>query len=67
MVKEKAGQIKDEQKKLMKEKADFKAEIKAVGVDLYEKEGREIIWLEDGICVSEQKAKRDGQAKKEKE
>lgn len=67
MVKEKAEQIKVEQKKLMKEKADFTAEIKAVAVNLYEKEEREIIWLEDGICVSEQKAKRDGQAKRGKE
>ena len=67
MVKEKAEQIKVEQKNLMKEKAATQTEIKAVAVDLYDRSGREIIWLEDGICVSEQKAKRDGQAKRGKE
>jgi len=36
-------------------------------VDLYEAEAEEIIWLADGICVSEQKARRDKAAKSGKE
>lgn len=67
MVKEKAAQITAEQARLIKEKAGQTAAVRAVAVDLYAEKAREILWLEDGICVSEQKAKRDGQVKAGKE
>ena len=41
--------------------------IKAVKVDLYDSQATEVVWLSDGICVSEQKATRNKAAKKGKE
>lgn len=63
MVKEKAAQIINQQERLIEEKGEQPAEVKAAAVDLYSEKAKEILWLEDGICVSEQKARRDGQAK----
>ena len=43
------------------------AAVHAVAVELYEAAAEEVVWLGDGVCVSEQKAVRDKQPKAGKE
>lgn len=67
IVEEKAAELVVEQAEKISRKSAEGTEIKAVEVDLYDEEWKEIIWLGDGVCVSEQKAKRDKKPKKGKE
>jgi hypothetical protein len=67
IVQTKALELVAEQTSRISFKKEKAAEIKAVEVDIYDSEAKEILWFGDGICVSEQKAKRDGEAKKGKE
>lgn len=67
IVASKAKELVSEQGKSIRRSEEKRVEIKAVEVDIYDAEGAEVKWFEDGICVSEQKAKRDGEAKKGKE
>lgn len=67
MVQEKAAELVEEQVETISRSKEKRVVIKAVEVDLYNREAEEIVWLGDGICVNEQKAVRDKQAKKGKE
>lgn len=67
IVASKAKELVLEQGKSISRSEEKGVEIKAVEVDIYDAEAAEVRWFEDGICVSEQKAKRDGEAKKGKE
>ena len=67
IVEEKAGELVAEQAQRISQKSEAGRQIKAVEVDLYDEQGKEIIWLGDGVCVNEQKAKRDQKPKKGKE
>jgi hypothetical protein len=67
IVQSKAAELVREQAELISREQEKAEKIKAVEVDLYDGEAQEILWFGDGICVSEQKAKRDGEAKKGKE
>lgn len=67
LVAEKAAVISGEQAQLVAASEAADVVVKAVEVDIYDGQGAEVIWLADGICVSEQKERRDGQAKKGKE
>ena len=63
----KALELVTEQAQLIRRGKEKGLTIKTVGVDLYDAAAKEILWFGDGICVSEQKAKRDCQAKKGRE
>lgn len=67
LVGEKAVEITRRQQKLIRENEKKGIKVKAVEALIYESESAEIVFLADGICVNEQKAKRDKQAKKGKE
>ncbi len=67
MVQEKAAELIAEQVETISRSKEKRVAIKAVEVDLYNREAEEILWLGDGICVNEQKAVRDNQAKPGKE
>lgn len=67
LVEEKAKAISGGQEQLVAEAVAAGEAVKAVKVDIYDEQAEEIIWLSDGICVSEQKARRDRQAKSGKE
>lgn len=67
LVEETAEQISDRQKELLTESREKELEVRAAPVDLSASEAEEIIWLADGVCVSEQKFRRDKQAKSGKE
>lgn len=67
MVLEKAAEIRLEQEELVVARPECEIKVRAVKVDLYEASAEEVIWLADGICVSEQKLKRDKVAKVGKE
>ena len=67
LVGEKAAEITRKQQKMIRENEKRGVKVKAVEAQIYESESVEIVFLADGICVSEQKAKRDKQAKKGKE
>ncbi len=63
MVEEKAAELTFEQQKLIGAGEETKIEVKAIKAEIYEAEAEEVIFLGDGICVSEQKAERDKQPK----
>lgn len=63
LVEEKAGRLSREQAALIESVGGEATEVAAVSVDPYDEKGEEVIWLADGVCVSEQKAQRDKQAK----
>jgi len=67
LVQAKALELVAEQAKIISRNREKGESIKAVEVDLYDANTKEITWFGDGICVNEQKAKRDGEAKKGKE
>lgn len=67
LVQEKAEAIRGEQEWLIDESQAANHEVKAVAVDIYDAEAEEVIWLADGVCVSEQKAARNKQPKAGKE
>lgn len=67
IVEQKAQELVAEQEQLIEQSHEQKIEIKAVEVDIYQAQAKEVIWLADGVCVGKQKAKRDGQAKAGKE
>ena len=67
IVEAKALELVAEQARIISRNSKKGAKIKVVEVDLYDVNAKEIMWFGDGICVSEQKAKRDGQAKQGKE
>lgn len=67
MVQTKAAQLVAEQSEIIRQTSEKGGKIKAVEVAIYDAEAREIRWFGDGICVSEQKAKRDSEAKVGKE
>jgi hypothetical protein len=67
IVQTKAAELVAEQGEIINRKSEQGQKIKAVEVDIYDAETKEIMWFGDGICVSEQKAKRNGEAKKGKE
>jgi hypothetical protein len=67
MVWEKAAELTHQQAVLVEESQLPASAVKAVKVDLYDAQAEEVIWLSDGICVCEQKAKRDKKAKVGKE
>ena len=67
LVQEEAEKLRVEQERIIRAREARKVAVKAISVDIYEAKAEEIIWLSDGICVSEQKIKRDGQAKRGKE
>ena len=63
----KAAELVAKQAEIISQTSEKAENIKAVEVDIYDAEAKEIMWFGDGICVSEQKAKRDGKAKAGKE
>lgn len=67
LVCEKACEITQEQELLIKESLSTNQEVKAVAVDIYCAESEEVVWLSDGVCVSEQKAFRNKEPKQTKE
>ena len=67
MVEEKAEELRIEQKQLIRASEKTKIQVKAVKAEIYEAEAEEVIFLGDGICVSEQKEVRDKQPKEGKE
>jgi len=67
MVQAKAAELVEEQVETISRSTEKGLEIKAVEVDIYDPEAEERVWLGDGICVNEQKAVRDKEAKKGKE
>ena len=67
IVQAKAAELVAEQAEIINRNKEKGESIKAVEVDLYDANAKEIMWFGDGICVSEQKARRDGEAKKGKE
>lgn len=67
IVQAEAAELISEQKKLISQNQKRGLAIKAVAVDIYQAEVKEIVWLSDGICVNEQKAVRDREAKRGKE
>ncbi len=67
IVQAKAAELVAEQTKMISQTSEKVESIKAVEVDIYDCEAKEIMWFGDGICVAEQKAHRDGEAKKGKE
>lgn len=67
IVQKKAMGLVIEQANLIRQEKEKAVNIKVLGVDLYDAEAQEILWFGDGICVSEQKAKRAEEAKKGKE
>lgn len=67
IVEEKATALVAEQAEIIVENRQKAEQIKAVEVDLYAEQAKEIMWFGDGICVSEQKAERDGKVKAGKE
>ena len=67
IVEEKAAEVVAQQAEMISQNRAQELPIKAVEVDIYDAEAKEIAWFGDGICVSEQKAKRDKKPKKGKE
>ena len=67
LVQEKAAAITVAQAVLIRDSQAESREVQAVVVDIYDKESEEVIWLSDGVCVSEQKAVRNKQSKDGKE
>ena len=67
LVQEKAAAITVAQAVLIRDSQAESREVQAVAVDIYDKESEEVIWLSDGVCVSEQKAVRNKQSKDGKE
>lgn len=67
LVREKAQEITQEQELLIRESLLSNQEVKAVAVKIYDPEAEEVVWLSDGVCVSEQKSLRNKQPKERKE
>ena len=67
LVQEEAAALTQAQAQLIKTSAVAPAAVQAVGVDVYDAAAAEVVWLGDGVCVSEQKAVRDKQPKAGKE
>ena len=67
IVEEKAAELVAKQAEIINQTREKGEKIKAVEVDLYDGQRKEIKWFGDGICVAEQKAKRDRKAKRGKE
>jgi hypothetical protein len=67
MVQDKAEELVDQQRQVIEQNTEQAEEVKAVEVNIYDGQAKEVIWLADGICVSEQKAKRDKERKTGKE
>ena len=67
IVRTKAAQLVAEQAEIISRNSEKGLSIKALEVDIYDAETKEIMWFGDGICVAEQKAKRNGEAKSGKE
>ena len=66
VVIEAADRIGQNQEKIIENCISIKSPILGIS-DLYNADSKEVIWLEDGVSVSQQKQKRDKIAKKERE
>jgi hypothetical protein len=67
LVCEKACELTYYQELLIEESLSTNQEVKALKVDIYDCESEEVIWLSDGVCVSEQKSLRNKEKKEGKE
>lgn len=67
MVEEKALGLTSEQKKLIRANEKKGVGVKAVKAKIYEAQAEEVVFLGDGVCVSQQKSVRDKKAKEGKE
>ena len=67
LVQEEAAALTQAQAQLIATSAVVPAAVQAVAVDVYDAAAAEVVWLGDGVCVSEQKAVRDKQPKAGKE
>ncbi len=67
LVQEKAAEITQGQELFILESLSTIEEVKAVAVDIYAAQAAEVVWLSDGVCVSEQKSLRNKQPKQGKE
>ena len=67
LVQEEAAALTQAQAQLIATSAVAPAAVQAVVVDVYDAAAAEVVWLADGVCVSEPKAVRDKQPKAGKE
>ena len=67
LVQAEAAALTQAQAQLIETSAVPRAAVQAVAVDVYDAAAAEVVWLADGVCVSEQKAVRDKQPKAGKE
>jgi gamma-glutamylcyclotransferase (GGCT)/AIG2-like uncharacterized protein YtfP len=67
IVEAQAAELVAEQAQMIRQASAEGEPIKAVEVDIYNAQTKEVMWFGDGICVCQQKAKRDSEAKKGKE
>ena len=58
-VAEEASKIVQSQAELIVEQAEAGAKVAATEVNIYDEQSKEVIWLGDGVSVSEQKARRN--------
>ena len=67
LVQAQAAALTHAQGELLAAHAERLPTVQAVPVDIYDAQAEEVLWLADGVCVSEQKAVRDKQPKAGKE